>query len=225
MQRFALLMTTFCLLILPANPYAGGKAVIPNYDTAREKYFWKELYPNAGKSLYCDIPVSELRSKKKHSIAHIYPASRIAEFYGCETRRNCEHEDFGRTEGDLHNLWPANRRVISSRGDLVFNEIDDEKKAWRFRKVCKDFEKTNAYGKTPGYVEPQDRVKGEIARSLFYMHTEYGLPLMGMLPMLKKWNKQDPVDDHERWRNDKIEEIQETRNPFIDDSTKADGLR
>ncbi len=33
---------------------------------------------------------------------------------------------------------------------------------------------------------------------------------------LLKWHKQYPVSDFERHRNDKIEEVQGNRNPFID---------
>ena len=61
-------------------------------------------------------------------------------------------------------------------------------------------------------MEPRNAVKGEIARSLFYMHVEYGLDLKGMLQMLKRWNAADPPNAQERVRNDTIEEAQGTRN-------------
>ena len=38
-----------------------------------------------------------------------------------------------------------------------------------------------------------------------------------MLPVLIRWNRQDPVNQTERRRNNKIEQLQGTRNPFIDD--------
>jgi len=74
-------------------------------------------------------------------------------------------------------------------------------------------------------VEPRRVVRGDIARSLFYMHVEYDLDLKGMLPMLKWWNLADPPNRHEKWRNDEIEKLENVRNRFIDNSVLADQLQ
>ena len=37
-----------------------------------------------------------------------------------------------------------------------------------------------------------------------------------MYEMIVRWNELDPVDDHERLRNDTIQQIQGNRNPFVD---------
>ena len=66
------------------------------------------------------------------------------------------------------------------------------------------------------FIEPRNSVKGNIARSLFYMRTEYGYPLHGMKSMLKRWNRLGPPGEHEHWRNERIFELQGTRNKFID---------
>ena len=42
--------------------------------------------------------------------------------------------------------------------------------------------------------------------------------------LLIDWHFSDPPSDLERWRNNKIEEIQGTRNPFIDNPDLADTL-
>ena len=73
-------------------------------------------------------------------------------------------------------------------------------------------------------MEPRDDVKGNIARSLFYMHVEYDLPLMGMKVTLKKWNRADPPGEHEHWRNERIFYLQGTRNRFIDNYHLANSL-
>ncbi len=82
--------------------------------------------------------------------------------------------------------------------------------------------------------EPPTRVKGDIARMIFYMAVRYegggeidletsenvnngSNPLHGKLSTLKAWNKLDPVDAFEKKRNDIIfEKWQKNRNPFID---------
>jgi len=48
------------------------------------------------------------------------------------------------------------------------------------------------------------------------MNDEYGFDLRGMLPMLKAWNRLDPPNEHEHWRNERIFALQGTRNKFID---------
>lgn len=81
--------------------------------------------------------------------------------------------------------------------------------------------------------EPDDRYKGDIARTYFYMAACYndkisswsGASLAGnkfpvfstwTLNLLLKWHRQDPVDDKEIDRNDAIYGFQKNRNPFID---------
>jgi deoxyribonuclease-1 len=61
---------------------------------------------------------------------------------------------------------------------------------------------------------------------MFYMHDAYGIPIRAQLARtLERWNREDPVSDEERRRNDLIERLQGNRNPFIDDPARADALR
>jgi deoxyribonuclease-1 len=74
-------------------------------------------------------------------------------------------------------------------------------------------------------VEPRDVARGNIARSIFYMKTQYGVTIPADLTaLLKKWNRQDPPSEQENARNDKIEEIQGRRNPYIDDPSLVDQI-
>ena len=137
--------------------------------------------------------------------------------------------DFGnrRPAGtDAHHLRPTDVTVNSKRGNLDFDEggtryIDPDGST-----DC--FFDENSW-------EPRDAVKGDVARMLFYMATRYeggegikDLELMdettpnskeprhGRISILLKWHKQDPVDDFERRRNDRVFGWQENRNPYID---------
>ena len=83
--------------------------------------------------------------------------------------------------------------------------------------------------------EPPNRVKGDVARMIFYMAVRYEgdngeidlelsdtvntypKALHGKFSTLLEWNELDPVDDFERRRNDVIyERWQHNRNPFVD---------
>jgi deoxyribonuclease-1 len=73
-------------------------------------------------------------------------------------------------------------------------------------------------------VEPRDAAKGNVARAIFYMHIEYGLPIVGQLQMFKQWHQMDPPDAEEKARNDKIASLQGNRNRFIDDPSQVELL-
>jgi DNA/RNA endonuclease YhcR with UshA esterase domain len=82
--------------------------------------------------------------------------------------------------------------------------------------------------------EPGPLTKGQVARILFYMATRYDgtsgesdlelvphnntfpYPEFGNLTTLLKWNNQYPPSDFERRRNERIYQIQQNRNPFVD---------
>ncbi len=136
------------------------------------------------------------------------------------------HGDFGNTPPagtDAHHIRPSDVQVNSLRGNLDFDLGGDPV--------------PNCPGcKRDGdSFEPPDRVKGDVARMIFYMATRYeggsGEPDLevvdevntypnpehGKLSELLEWNLQDPPDDFEENRNDVIYyQYQENRNPFID---------
>ena len=53
---------------------------------------------------------------------------------------------------------------------------------------------------------------------VLYLNVRYGedYTKVGTLDLFLKWNREDPVSDFERQRNEVIEGAQGVRNPFID---------
>ncbi|MBS3741746.1 MAG: endonuclease [Candidatus Cloacimonetes bacterium] len=140
------------------------------------------------------------------------------------------HGDFGNTVPcgtDAHHVRPTDASVNSYRGNKDFDYGGDP------LYDCGDF---------AGWVadetyEPRDEVKGDVARMIFYMAVRYegdsgepdleivdyvpsspaGEPYHAKLSTLLEWHQNDPVDNWEETRNDKIYDIwQHNRNPFID---------
>ncbi|MEE8099723.1 MAG: endonuclease [Hyphomicrobium sp.] len=73
--------------------------------------------------------------------------------------------------------------------------------------------------------EPPPDARGDVARANFYMHQEYQLPIeAALLSVLQGWNLADPPTTVERQRNDAIEALEDTRNPFIDQPGLGNGL-
>lgn len=95
-------------------------------------------------------------------------------------------------------------------------------------------------GYTGTVFEPINDIKGDIARTFFYMATRYysediiwssssatnkSTILPWQMSVLLSWNHSDPVSDKERDRNDTIfYKLQGNRNPFIDRPQFADTI-
>lgn len=155
--------------------------------------------------------------KKKGNLILVYTRVSVAAAWDGGITWNREHvwpqsrlgatADNGRKNiaSDLHNLRPADPATNSSRGNKNFS----------FTTASSSF-------------FPGDSDKGDIARILFYMTICYpqlrlisglsndGALSIGNLDALLIWNQQDPVDEFEMRRNEKIYSIQKNRNPFID---------
>ena len=105
---------------------------------------------------------------------------------------------------DIHHLRPCHQSENSSRGNTP-------------------------YGESAKFYKPNDNVKGDIARILFYLYVRYPESDRYQLNtvcessnMLLRWNKLDPVDSLEIQRNEEGYKIQGNRNPFIDNPDYAD---
>lgn len=207
MNRYSLLLGTW--LLAGASVSLAEQTTIEDYEEARDDFFWPLLMVDGGTTLYCNI---EFDSQGALTVEHVYAAQWMAEAVGCPNRNDCDSELFHHAEADLHNLWAAHRSINSSRGNRLFSEIPGEDRR-RFTNVCEDYERTSG---AEAVVEPQDQVKGDIARSILYMAFFYDFPLHGMGPMLLDWHFADPPDSEEVRRNNEIESLQGTRNPFID---------
>lgn len=145
--------------------------------------------------------------------------------------------DFDTQEGvgtDAHNLRAADISTNSARSNRNFDEATSQ----YIDNGGSYTGTTNAYLNDLDWTwEPPDAVKGDIARTIFYMATRYegerskdpdleltenlqGLtdkaPLHAKLSVLIQWHTDDPVTTAERNRNDVIYTFQGNRNPFVD---------
>ena len=138
----------------------------------------------------------------------------------------------GVPKSDIMHVVPTDGYVNNMRGNYPLAEVETT-----------DYVSNGGYCKrgtckTPGYTgdvfEPNDEIKGDIARIYFYMVTAYqdlatkwgnvfdGKTYPGFdswyLTMLMRWSKQDPVDEVEIARNNAVysETKQKNRNPFVD---------
>lgn len=131
---------------------------------------------------------------------------------------NCEHtwpqSFFNKQEpqrSDIWHLYPTDSDANSRRGSYPFGIVIGNP-TWSEGGSRLG---NNAQGKI--VFEPRSDHKGNVARSLFYFSVRYKDPIDSMQEMvLKKWHEQDPPDDAEKERANRIEKVQNNRNPFID---------
>lgn len=187
---------------------------IKDYQQAR-KLFWQHVYPIDGETLYCGRKF-DTDKRAGINIEHVFPMSWVTNALKCGKRKQCRAADasFNRIEGDLHNLYPSRSDVNQDRSSFRFAEVAGESR--KYGSACDleiDFRARS--------VEPAPAVRGDIARSMFYMaytYRDYGLELFTkQAKTLLDWHQNDPPDGAEERRNGIIEKIQGTRNPFIDD--------
>ena len=142
------------------------------------------------------------------------------------------HGNFGTAMGagtDIHHLRPTDVQVNGLRGNLDFNYGGSAVNG------CDGCLRTSTSW------EPPNEVKGDVARMLFYMAVRYesgdgvdlelndfvnngSTPYHGKISVLLEWHEQDPVSSWEQQRNDKIEDIQGNRNPFVDHPEWAESI-
>lgn len=133
-------------------------------------------------------------------------------------------------KSDLFHLMPTDASVNQNRGNLNFDDGGQPE-----GEAIDTFLDDDSF-------EPTDRVKGDVARSMFYVDVRYegtngepdlelvdemtssGSTTIGSLCTLLAWHRADPVDDLERARNDATQQEQGNRNVFIDEPELAEQL-
>lgn len=196
---------------------ASGQNQLGDPEQAIAQAFWQDLYGTGGTTLYCGQ--SFANPGGTFTASPIYSSKQLKRALRCITDNQCAvmNPRYPYIAADLHNHYPALTRVELARRNAQFAELADDVPS-KFADIGCELKASFQL------VEPRDEAKGNIARAIFYMHSEYDLPIVGLVPMYKAWHRMDPPDAEERARNDRIEALQGTRNRFIDDPSLVDQL-
>lgn len=137
---------------------------------------------------------------------------------------------------DLNHLYPSDGPANMAKSNYPLGEVST---ATFNNGVTKVGSPVSGEGGGSGTVfEPDDRYKGDFARTYFYMATcyqDYTWRYTYMvnnstwktlnewsIKLLMRWSRNDPVSDKEKDRNDAVYKIQNNRNPFIDNPDLAE---
>lgn len=228
-------LTSFTLVAQPSNFTESKKILFKVYEEVPSKTFYcncdykgKQVdHGSCGYKGKLKKNGKEYYAQRSNRVEweHIFPVSKaIGAFAECRSvnkkngksktlsRKDClkVSKGFKELEANLHNLVPSVGSLNAVRSNLSFAEIEGEPREWG---KC-DFEKE--YRK----VEPQDSVKGDIARIYFYLEKQY--PYVGVISgknrkLFEAWNKLDPISEQEKKINCLKAKYQGHANPFVGD--------
>ncbi|MDD2798680.1 MAG: endonuclease [Bacteroidales bacterium] len=257
--------TTFSILLLWGLIFFSPSAQIPiNYYSSAEGKIQATLKTALSNiilthtersyaNLWTDFQTTDKRADGKvwdiYSITtnYVFVTNQCGNYSGEGSCYNREHSfpkswfnDGTPMYTDLFHLYPSDGYVNGRRGNDPFGEV-----------ASPSYSSANGYSKLgtctfPGYsgsvFEPNDELKGDLARSYFYMVTAYESVLPSWpgsdqivkntypslsawsIELFLKWSRQDPVSQKEINRNNAIYNIQHNRNPFIDYPQLAENI-
>ncbi|MDG0817800.1 endonuclease I family protein [Bdellovibrio svalbardensis] len=145
------------------------------------------------------------------NIEHTWPQSRFNRAFNKEDQKS-----------DLHHLFPADSKLNAIRGNNWFGEVTQD--TMTFDK-CPNSGSRFGIGSagSEDIFEPPMEHKGHVARALLYFAVRYDSKIDAEEEaILKKWNREHPVDEDEARRNNEIFKAQGNRNPFVDYPELAD---
>ncbi len=131
-------------------------------------------------------------------------------------------------QSDMHHLYPSRVKTNSDRGNEPYGESPDNNTIKWYRDkdelTSKPTSSIDEYSEQGlDIFEPREKVKGDIARSLFYIYTIYRDEVKAVnsdffelqKATLCNWHNEDPVDEKEWNRTQAIAKYQGNKNPFV----------
>jgi len=132
-------------------------------------------------------------------------------------------------KSDIWSIRPCHGSANSARSNKPFGEVSDGSAQWYGITASGSYLSTGSMPSnadefsegTGNLWEPREDVKGDVARCVFYFYTMYptqagALSGVGDPATLYQWHLDDPVSASETTRNNRVEDAQGNRNPYID---------
>jgi len=221
------------ILLIPAISFGAGNESGNSFSKAK-KILLKRVYFDHRTTFYAGcrfdmqkhidmascgmVPRKRPKRAARVEWEHVMPAWEMGHQLQCwhrqgkySARKNCRRSSplFKRMESDMHNLRASDGELNADRSNYRYGMIVGEPRTYG---SAVDFE-VNFKGRV---AEPRPEVRGDIARTYFYMADEYGIRISRKQKQLfDAWNKQDPVDAWERKRNCRITKLQGNSNAFV----------
>lgn len=207
------------------------------YDDHRQTFYCKSEFTSQGKVTHTNgyQPRKEGARAYRLEWEHIVPAHAFGQSFP-EWRkghpecvdskgkpfkgRNCAQKVnilYRYMQADMHNLVPAIGELNGLRSNYSFAMIPGQNHEFGACEMKIEDRKA----------EPPPDVRGDIARTYFYMDSAY--PGRGVVSnknrkLYQVWNTADPVDEWECKRSKKVEALQGNKNPFVKSACQDAGM-
>jgi deoxyribonuclease I len=249
-QITAIFMVAFLFLAAPSLAIAtSGNTFNQSFNKAK-KILLHEVYADRRLTFYCGSEFNDQSKILAHSGGyqprkegarahrieweHIVPAHAFGQSFP-EWReghlecidskgkpfkgRNCAEKmniPYRYMQADMHNLVPAIGELNGLRSNYSFAMLPGGK---TFGACEMKIEERKA--------EPPARVRGDIARTYFYMDAAY--PDRGVVGnknrmLFQAWDREDPVDAWECTRSQRVEKLQGNQNIFVKAACQEKGM-
>ncbi|STX38686.1 endonuclease [Legionella feeleii] len=210
----------------------------PPHDFQQAKRQATAIFDSHRETLYCgctynqqhqiDLASCHMNAAQTHKRAarveweHMMPAENFGKQFKCwreavcrkdgkpyKGRRCCEKidPDFKQAEAELYNLWPAEGVVNQARSNYRYAELAGNT----------DFLGCSfKIDRKLRQVEPDDHIKGVVARANLFMADKYNIKLSAAQRQLFEiWDKRFPPDAWEKQWASKVAAIEGYSNPYI----------
>ena len=188
--------------------------------------FNKPTSPNYNWSRYESADEAENDST---SILSLYTRHTIKKSNHCGdyswTTWNREHvytqTAFPNSASDNHNIFACEGKINQIRDNDKFADLPNVSKTEEV------FGHDTGCKSSGGKFEPCDAAKGEVARAVLYCTIYYGYNITQIFDSTAtclKWHAQHPVTAREIYRNNKVNNMQGNRNPFVDHPSYANKI-
>ena len=238
-KLFAFIVYVF---FIPPMVFAGGNTTIDSFSKAKKELL-KKVYYDHRDTFYCDCPfkidksivpsekfspdTKYFKRSKRMEWEHVVPAQGFGQSFKewreghpkCVDKegksfkgRDCAEKTnmlYRYMQADLYNLVPANGQVNALRSNYNYAVIPGEPR--RFGNCDMEIKNKKA--------EPKPEIRGDIVRIYLYMNDAY--PGRGIISkknrkLFEAWAVADPIDEWERERAKRIEQIQGNKNKFVE---------
>jgi len=207
------------------------------YDTARDRIF---MIIDNKKTNGQGATTNTLEGVYTGRVVTGYSSRGDAQGSNFNTEHTWPQSKFGSSNpmvSDIHHLYPTDGTANGARGNLPFEELDDNTEVDKWYLGTSVLTSAPAANERSNYsklntntsFEPRDVHKGNVARSMFYFWTIYATNssmvsgndsfFNGMKNDLLTWHRFDKVDQAEVKRSDTTAYYQGNRNPFVHDTS------
>lgn len=194
--------------------------------SSSDKYekFWSFFFDGQFgwvKSVYGQMPVSELRQRELYSIEHLIPLNFLDAYL--TNKRVPRHVRYGASINPF-NMAPSERLLNARRSSFPF-DLDGDQIVRPSQLTMTADPASAGFDAQDQWVIPE-RSRGYVARALLYMLLVYGIDELYQqhLATLVNWAKLDPADSWEIAYNNWVQRRLGIRNPLMDTPGKANIL-